>query len=91
MCSLPKFRGQPGTSFEVGWKSPDVIDRFAKELPGVLQPNGIALVLLTSHGDEQGMLDGLQAAGLCVQVAQQKHFGVEIMTIYRVTHPQHGH
>lgn len=90
MCSLPKFRGTPDTSFEVGWRSPDVIDRFASGLPKALKPDGVALVLLTSHGDEQGMLDGLDAAGLCIDIAQRKHFGVEIMTIYRVTHPQNG-
>jgi hypothetical protein len=51
-----------------------------------MKANGIALVLLTSHGDERGMLEALQAAGLSVEIAQRKHFGVEIMTIYRVTH-----
>jgi hypothetical protein len=55
-------------------------------LSDVLKADGIALVLLTSHGDEGGMLDGLEAAGLNVQIARRKHFGVEIMTIYRVTH-----
>jgi hypothetical protein len=91
MCSLPKFRGTPGTPFELGWRSPDVIDRFASGLPDVLKRSGVALVLLTSHGDEQGMLDGLADAGLHVDIARRKHFGVEIMTIYRVTHPRHGH
>jgi len=90
MCSLPKFRGPPKSAFEVGWRSADVIDKFAMGLPKVLRPDGVALVLLTSHGDEQGMLDGLDAAGLCVQVAQREHFGVEIMTIYRVTHSPIG-
>ena len=55
-----------------------------------MKPNGIALVLLTSHGDEQGMLGGLEAAGLSVEIAERKQFGVEIMTIYRVTHPATG-
>jgi len=91
MCSLPKFRGQPTSTFELGWRSTDVIDKFAAGLPKVLEPDGIALVLLTSHGDERGMLDGLEAAGLSVQVAQRKHFGVEIMTIYQVTHLLNSH
>lgn len=86
MCSLPKFRGSPESAFEIGWKSTDVIDKFSMGLPKVLKRDGIALVLLTSHGDERGMLDSLVAAGLRVEIAERKHFGVEIMTIYRVTH-----
>ena len=85
-CSLPKFRGHPNSEFELSWRSPDVIDRFARGLPGVMKPNGIALVLLTSHGDERGMLEALRAAGLSIEIAERRHFGVEIMTIYRVTH-----
>ena len=85
-CSLPKFRGQPGSEFELSWRSPDVIDRFAQRLPGAIKPNGVAFVLLTSHGDEQGMIEGLKAAGLSVAIADRRHFGVEIMTIYCVTH-----
>ncbi len=90
MCSLPKFRGQPTSAFELSLRSTEVIDKFASGLPGVLRSDGVALVLLTSHGDERGMLDGLDAAGLNVQIARRKHFGVEIMTIYRVTHSLHG-
>ncbi len=85
-CSLPKFRGQPGSAFELSWRSPDVIDRFAQRLPGAIKPHGVAFVLLTSHGDEQGMIEGLKAAGLSVAIADRRHFGVEIMTIYCVTH-----
>lgn len=85
-CSLPKFRGQPASEFELSWRSPDVIDRFAQCLPMALKPHGVALILLTSHGDEQGMLEGLKAAGLSVAIADYRHFGVEFMTIYRVTH-----
>lgn len=91
LCSLPKFRGSPNSAFETGWRSPDVIDRFCAGLPAVLKPHGEALVLLTSHGDERGMLDALDGAGLSVEIADRKHFGVEIMTIYRVTHGLGAH
>lgn len=90
MCSLPKFRGQPKTAFDVTWRSPDVIDRFSAGLPDILKPTGIALVLLTSHGDENGMLDGLAKAGLQVVESQQGHFGVELLTIYQVTQADEG-
>jgi SAM-dependent methyltransferase len=91
MCSLPKFRGQPESNFELSWRSIDVIDKFTMGLSDVLTPQGVALVLLTSHGDERGMLDGLISAGLDVRIDRRKHFGVEIMTIYRVTHLLRDH
>lgn len=86
ICSLPKFRGKPTTAFEIGWRSTDVIERFAATLPEVLKRDGFALVLLTTHGDDEGMLTALLDAGLAVSVADRRHYGVEIMTIYRVSH-----
>jgi len=86
LCSLPKFRGEPETSFEVGWKSNDVIERFADGLPEVLKPDGVALVLLTTHGDDRGMIEALITAGLTVTPVKRNHFGMEILTIYAVRH-----
>ena len=85
-CSLPKFRGKPQGEFDGTWRSTDVIDRFAEGLPAALEPGGVALVLLTTHGDERGMLDALSSAGLSVDIAVRRHFGVEYLTIYRATH-----
>src|SRR6185295_16992229 len=79
--SLPKFRGQPQSAFDRTLRSPDLIDRFAAELPKFLKSNGFALFLLTSHGDPAGVLDGLTAAGLAVERLTWRHFGVETMAI----------
>lgn len=87
LFSLPKFRGRPATTFEQSWRSPDVIDRFAAGLPSVLKPNGIALFVLTSHGDCAGMLDGLARAGLIVERLLWRHFGVETLAIYAARLP----
>jgi len=84
--SLPKFRGQPRIPFERTLKSPDLIDRFAADLPKVLKPSGVALFVLTSHGDPRGVLDGLAASGLAVERVTWRHFGVETMAIYRAQH-----
>ena len=87
LCSLPKFRGPPQNAFETSWRAEDVIERFAQGLPGALAENGLALVLLTTHGDDEGMLNALKASGLTVEPVEQAHFGVEIFTIYAVRHP----
>ncbi len=54
----------------------------AAELPSVLKPDGMALFVLTSHGDCAGMLDGLAQASLSVERLLWRHFGVETMAIY---------
>ncbi len=87
LFSLPKFRGQPQTIFEQSWRSPDVIDRFAAGLPLVLKTGGVALFVLTSHGDCGGMLDGLAKAGMIVERLLWRHFGVETMAIYAARLP----
>lgn len=88
LFSLPKFRGNPNTTFERSWRSPDVIDRFTAGLPAVLKPDGLALFVLTSHGDCRGVLDGLSAAGLKVERLLWRHFGVETMAIYAARHTE---
>jgi len=87
VTSLPKFRGEPNTTFERSWRNPDIIDRFAAGLPNVLKPDGMALVVLTSHGDHEGMLSGLANAGLAVERLTWRHFGVETMAIYAARFP----
>ena len=86
LCSLPKFRGSPESRFEIGWRSQDVIERFAQGLPEVLAERGLGLVLLTTHGDDRGMIEALLRAGLSVEALERRHFGVEIFTIYGVRH-----
>ncbi|ASG24111.1 hypothetical protein Y958_24625 [Nitrospirillum viridazoti CBAmc] len=87
LFSLPKFRGTPTTTFEQSWRSPDVIDRLAAELPAMLKPGGRAYFVLTSHGDCAGMLNGLAQAGLVVERVLWRHFGVETLAIYSATLP----
>ncbi|MBB6254208.1 methyltransferase [Nitrospirillum iridis] len=87
LFSLPKFRGTPTTTFEQSWRSPDVIDRLAAELPAMLKPGGKAYFVLTSHGDCAGMLNGLAQSGLVVERVLWRHFGVETLAIYSAALP----
>lgn len=84
--SPPSFRGEPKSRFELSWRAVDVFERFAAGLPAALKPDGMALVLQTSHGDEPGLVRALLATGLHVDVFARRHFGVEIFSLYRLRH-----
>jgi SAM-dependent methyltransferase len=82
LFNLPFFRGEPRTPLERAWMSPDIIERCAAGLPGVLSQSGSAYFVLSSHGDARGLLAALFRAGLCVERVTWRHFGVETMAIY---------
>ncbi len=85
LFSLPKFRGKPKSTFEITWRSPDIIDRLCAGLPGMLAPGGSAFFVLTNHGDCEGMLTGLAEAGLAVERLMWRHFGNETLAVYRAS------
>ncbi len=79
----PFFRGEPASNFDLAWRATDVMERFAAGLPGALAPGGAALVLVSTDGDAAGMTGALAAQGFALEVAARRHFGSEIMTVYR--------
>ena len=78
----PFFRGEPRSPFDMAWRGTDVLERFASGLRDVLTAEGRGFVLLSSDGDAAGMLDALSRGGMKVSVAERRHFGSEVMTIY---------
>ncbi|HEX5714892.1 MAG TPA: methyltransferase [Thermoanaerobaculia bacterium] len=80
----PFFRGEPKGLFDLAWRSPDVLERFAAGLPGALSEDGRALILLSTDGDPEGMLKALAAHGLRIEPAVRRDYGNEVMTIYCV-------
>jgi len=80
----PFFRGKPRNQADAAWRSTDVPERFALALPGALEPDGVALVVLSTDGDQRGILDALQRQSLSINPVVQHDFGNEIMTIYAV-------
>ena len=78
----PFFRGEPRSPFDMAFRGTDVLERFASGLRGALAPGGKAFVLFSSDGDAAGMLDALSREGMKVSVAERRHFGSEVMTIY---------
>lgn len=86
--SPPSFRGEPDSEFDLCWRSADIFERFASELPAALKRHGVAFVLQTSHGDERGLIAALLRTGLAIEVAARKRFGVETLSIYQLQHTQ---
>jgi len=84
----PFFRGRPASNFDLAWRATDVMERFAAGLSEVLAPGGSALVLVSTDGDAEGMagmMGALAAQGFALEVAARRHFGSEIMTVYRAS------
>lgn len=78
----PFFPGQPGTPFEIAWRSDDVIDRFAAALSEHLNPGGTALLAWSSQSDTQVLFARLGAHGFEPELVRSAHFGVERLAIY---------
>ncbi|MEE8586622.1 MAG: HemK2/MTQ2 family protein methyltransferase [Acidobacteriota bacterium] len=81
----PFYKGAPrDDEFDLAWRGEDVLERFAQGLPEVLKPRGRALLLLSTEGDGQILLQALQGQRLAIQVLERRHFGNEVMTVYGV-------
>jgi HemK-related putative methylase len=83
ICNPPFFKGQPSGARELAWRSADFVDRFAAGLAGVLARDGRALIVFSSHADEQGLIERLQHAGFDVAVDRRRGFATEVVTVHR--------
>ena len=80
----PYFPGKPRTDFERALWSDGLDERFATGLGDHLQPGGIALLLLSSAGEEQAWLNALSTAGYQADAVARRDLLSEVLTIYRV-------
>jgi release factor glutamine methyltransferase len=78
----PYFRGPPRNMAERAWRSPDVFDRFLRELPAHLNERGRALVVLSSDNDVEPALHA--AEHLQVNVLKRHDLINEVVTVYEV-------
>jgi len=81
---LPSFRGEPVDHFDLSWRSPDIIERFARGLSRVLSPDGFGLASFTTDGDQEGFFRALDENALEVRSVADKHLGNEIVSIYHL-------
>lgn len=80
----PFFQGTPVGAEELHWRSPDLVERFAASLCGVLTSQGVALMVLSSDGPEAEFLGTLKAAGLRTEPFVRRDWGNELMTVHLV-------
>jgi release factor glutamine methyltransferase len=80
----PYYQGQPRGALDQAFRAADVPERFAAGLVAHLRPDGHALVVQSSAGDDAAFLQALRRAGLSAEpVIRQRRIG-EVLTVYRV-------
>jgi release factor glutamine methyltransferase len=80
----PYYRGVPRDPLDHAWRSPDIIERFSRELADHLTRGGYALVVLSSDGEQSAFLDALAQHGFRYNSVAERDFGNEQMTVYRI-------
>jgi methylase of polypeptide subunit release factors len=85
LCNPPFFRGVPRNPRDVAWRSDDFLERFPAGLNDALTPDGSALIVFSSHGDEPALLAALDRAGFASTRELSRDFGGEVITVYRAT------
>ncbi len=80
----PYYLGQPHDALDWAWRSDDVHQRFATDLPNALAPGGLALVVLSSDAGVAKWVATFQAHSLSVRVFRQRDYINEIETVLEV-------
>ena len=80
----PFHRGRPDNGLDHAWRGEDVFERFAAELRDRLNPDGQALLVLSSDGDGHELLALLAEQGFAVTIKVEKNLVNEQLTMYEV-------
>jgi release factor glutamine methyltransferase len=80
----PFYRGVPADDLDRAWRGRDVFERFAAGLGDVLEPEGYALLILSTDGQCEELLAELAAAGFRSEIVEQANLINEVVTIYAV-------
>lgn len=80
----PFHRGRPNNGLDHAWRGEDVFERFAAELRDRLNPDGQALLVLSSDGDGHELLALLAEQGFAVTIKAEKNLVNEQLTMYEV-------
>lgn len=78
----PYFRGPPRSDLDAAWRGDDVLERFADGLPAVLAPEGRALLVLSSDGACDLLLERLESRGLVLSRGTETRYGTETLTAW---------
>jgi methylase of polypeptide subunit release factors len=81
----PFFRGEPKDLADRAWHSPDIAERFAKELADHLTASGFGVVVLSTDGDVAGFLRAFRQAGCRqIELAASRRYLNETLLAYRL-------
>lgn len=80
----PFYRGRPLDNPDRAWRGQDVFERFAAGLGAALAPDGRCLLILSSDGDGDYLLDLLKRTDFAVTTLRSKNLINEILTVYEV-------
>jgi release factor glutamine methyltransferase len=78
----PYYRGAPSSAFDLAWRSPDVVERFAHDVVNHLEVGGRALVVLSTDGETSSFLASFARSGLSVTIVAQRRYPNETFTVY---------
>jgi|TARA_R110002012_G_scaffold81645_1_gene206577 release factor glutamine methyltransferase len=85
----PYFKGPPKDDpLSKAFWSEGVIARFCRALPDHLTPNGLALIHMSTDGDDEGFLESARDAGFDISVFARKNYLNEIMSVYELRLPR---
>ncbi len=84
----PFFSGPPRSWLDHAWRSPDVLPRFAEQLPRHLTPSGRALVVLSSVCAPAASLEVFYARGYAAEKVAERRLGYETLALYRLRPPR---
>jgi release factor glutamine methyltransferase len=80
----PYFSGPPQNELDRAFHAEDVIERFISQLSQHLNPDGQALILLSSAGAEARFLQLCQRHGYQARIAARQQLATETLTLYRL-------
>lgn len=80
----PYFRGRPQNSLDRAFHAEDVIERFSSQLRYHLNPDGYALILLSSAGDEERFLALFRQDGYRSKIEARQELSGETLSLYRL-------
>lgn len=80
----PFYRGQARDNLDQAWRGEDIFERFSSQLRDMLKPDGQAVLVLSSLGGCDDLLQQLQTNEFEIEIVTQMDMLHEIATIYRV-------
>lgn len=80
----PYFAGKPASSFDLAWRSDDLVERFSRELSAHLTADGYALVVLSSDGRGDEYLRRFEVDGHRLTLVAERRYLSETLSVFRI-------